>query len=398
MSATAAVAAKAAAMLLTDEKARKRVGWIVAAILSPLILIAAVLCSIGSGSADHNNTAVKASFYGAAFTEQVPTEYQTHVTEMRSAFSLLSSAVSTVNEQAEGGAVDLARVESVFYALCFGEDAPSRRAADRFVDCFYTTETRTRMVEVTDEESGETSTEEEEYSVTVPLPLETAYANVAALLGREITDDDRDNINHIYAMIAGSAESGGSDGTYLRGTEPSIDLDASVLADPSTKNAADLAAYAEYAWRSGWGYVWGSFGFLLTEAQLRQLKGQYPEMVGGYESIIRAKWLGGRTTDCVGLIKSYGWFDPDELKIRYGTNGMPDITANQMYYAATVSGTIDTIPEVPGLAVWCDGHIGVYVGNGEVVEARSTSSGVVRTKLAERHFTHWLQVPYIRSD
>ena len=396
MSVTAAAVAKAATILLTDDKARKTLGWILVAILSPLILITAVLCSIGSGSADHNNAAVKASFYGAAFTEQVPTEYQTHVTEMRFAFSLLSSAVSTVNTQTEGSAVDLARVESVFYALCFGEDAPSHRAADRFVDCFYTTETRT--VEVTDEETGETNTEEEEYSVTVPLPLETAYANIAALLEREITDDDRDNINHIYTMIAGSAESGGSEGTYLRGSEPSIDLDASVLADPYTKNAADLAAYAEYAWRSGWGYVWGSFGFLLTESQLEQLKAQYPEMVGGYEDTIRTKWLGGRTTDCVGLIKSYGWFDSDELKIRYGTNGMPDITANQMYYAATVSGTIDTIPEVPGLAVWCDGHIGVYVGNGEVVEARGTSSGVVRTKLAERHFTHWLQVPYIRYD
>ena len=391
------VAARLGAALLSDERSRKTVGWIVAAALSPLILIIAVLCSLGSGGAEHNNAAVKACFYGTAFSAEVPAEYQAHITEMRAAFSLLSSAVASVNSQSEDGAIDPTRVESVFFALCFGEDAPSRRAADRFVDCFYTTETRTRTVEVTDEETGETSTEEEEYTVTVPLSLETAYANVAALLGREITDDDRSNIDHIYAIVAGSAESGG-DGGGERGADPSVDLDASVLSDPATKNAADLAAYAEYAWRSGWGYVWGSFGFLLTESQLQQLKAQYPEMVGGYESIIRSKWLGGRTTDCVGLIKSYGWFDPNELKIRYGTNGMPDVTANGMYYAATVSGTIDTIPEVPGLAVWCNGHIGVYVGNGEVIEARGTSSGVVKTKLAERHFTHWLQVPYIRYD
>ena len=390
-------AARLGAALLSDERGRKAVGWIAAAVLSPLILIIAVLCSIGSGGAEHNNAAVNASFFGVAFSSDVPAEYQAHVAEMRSALSLLSSAVAAVNAQAEGTTLDLARVESVFFALCFGEDAPSRRAADRFVDCFYTTETRTRTVEVTDEETGEIATEEEEYTVTVPLSLEAAYANVAALLGREITDEDRSNIDHVYAMVAGSAESGGVGGGE-RGSEPSVDLDASVLSDPATKNAADLAAYAEYAWRSGWGYVWGSFGYLLTESQLEQLKTQYPEMVGGYESIIRSRWLGGRTTDCVGLIKSYGWFDPDELKIRYGTNGMPDVTANGMYYAATVSGTIDTIPEVPGLAVWCNGHIGVYVGNGEVVEALGTSSGVVRTKLAERHFTHWLQVPYIRYD
>ena len=391
------VAAKVGAALLSDDRGRKAVGWIVAAALSPLILIIAVLCSLGSGGAEHNNAAVEACFYGVAYSAGAPAEYKEHVDDMRAAFSLLSSAVAAANAQVEGSVVDLTRVESVFFALCFGEEAPSRRAADRFVDCFYTTETRTRTVEVTNEETGETSTEEEEYTVIVPLSLETAYANVAALLGWEITDEDRSNINHVYAMVAGSAESGGAGGG-VRGSDPSIDLDASVLSDPATKNAADLAAYAEYAWRSGWGYVWGSFGYVLTEQQLQQLKAQYPEMVGGYESVIRSKWLGGRTTDCVGLIKSYGWFDPDELKIRYGTNGMPDIGANAMYHNATVKGTIDTIPEVPGLAVWCNGHIGVYVGNGEVVEARGTSSGVVRTKLAERHFTHWLQVPYIRYD
>lgn len=390
------IAAKIAAALFSDERGRRAVGWIIVAVLSPLILIIAVLCSIGSGGAEHNNTAVEACFYGVAYSAEVPQEYKDHIDDMRTAFSLLSSAVYTANAQAEGGVVDLTRVEAVFYVLCFGEDAPSRRAANSFAECFYTTETRMRTVEVLDETTGETSTEEEEYTVTIPLPLETAYANVAALLGREITEEDRNNIEHIYTTVAGSAESGGEGG--VRGTDPSVDLDASILSDPSTKNAADLAAYAEYAWRSGWGYVWGSFGYVLTEDQFQQLKAQYPEMVGGYENIIRSKWLGGRTTDCVGLIKSYGWFDPNELKIRYGTNGMPDIGANAMYHNATVKGTIDTIPEVPGLAVWCNGHIGVYVGHGEVVEARGTSSGVVRTKLAERHFTHWLQVPYIRYD
>ena len=390
------IAAKIAAALFSDERGRRAVGWIIVAVLSPLILIIAVLCSLGSGGAEHNNTAVEACFYGVAYSAEVPQEYKDHIDDMRTAFSFLSSAVYTANAQAEGGVVDLTRVEAVFYVLCFGEDAPSRRAANSFAECFYTTETRTRTVEVLDETTGETSTEEEEYTVTIPLPLETAYANVAALLGREITEEDRNNIEHIYTTVVGSAESGGEGG--VRGTDPSVDLDASILSDPSTKNAADLAAYAEYAWRSGWGYVWGSFGYVLTEDQFQQLKAQYPEMVGGYENIIRSKWLGGRTTDCVGLIKSYGWFDPNELKIRYGTNGMPDIGANAMYHNATVKGTIDTIPEVPGLAVWCNGHIGVYVGHGEVVEARGTSSGVVRTKLAERHFTHWLQVPYIRYD
>jgi len=66
-----------------------------------------------------------------------------------------------------------------------------------------------------------------------------------------------------------------------------------------------------------------------------------------------------------------------------------------MFDTATVKGTIDTMPEIPGIAVWHDGHIGVYIGNGEVIEAMGTQYGVVKTQLAGRGWTHWLQIPYI---
>ena len=86
------------------------------------------------------------------------------------------------------------------------------------------------------------------------------------------------------------------------------------------------------------------------------------------------------------------------MTIDYGTNSMPDLGANQMYYSASVSGTIDTMPDIPGLAVWHDGHIGVYIGNGEVIEAMGTKYGVVKTELAGRGWTHWLQIEYINYD
>jgi uncharacterized protein YycO len=74
---------------------------------------------------------------------------------------------------------------------------------------------------------------------------------------------------------------------------------------------------------------------------------------------------------------------------------MPDVGADQMYNNATVKGDISTIPDIPGLAVWHEGHIGVYIGNGEVIEAMGTKYGVVKTKLADRSWTAWLEVPYI---
>ena len=62
---TAALIAKAASVILSDERGRKGVGWILVAVLSPLILLIAVICSFASGGAEHNNATVEACFYGA---------------------------------------------------------------------------------------------------------------------------------------------------------------------------------------------------------------------------------------------------------------------------------------------------------------------------------------------
>ena len=141
-----AMAARVAALLLASEKGRKGVGFLLVAIFAPVILIAAILCSATSGGADHNNAAVEASFYGISFTDTVPTEFRTHIADMQTAFSLLDSAVAEANAaMTDGNRLDPIQVKAIFYALCFGEDAPSRRAADRFVDCFFITEERTRI-------------------------------------------------------------------------------------------------------------------------------------------------------------------------------------------------------------------------------------------------------------
>ena len=130
MAVTAGMIAKAAATALSNENLRKGIGWGLVAALSPVILLIAALCSIGTGGADHNNHAVAAAFYGTSYSTEVPMAFRSHIEEMRSAFSLLDSAVVSVNGQTEGGnSLDPIRVKAVFYALCFGEDAPGRRAA-----------------------------------------------------------------------------------------------------------------------------------------------------------------------------------------------------------------------------------------------------------------------------
>lgn len=389
MSAATTAAVKAVIALLSDPKARKAVGWIIVAILSPLILLVAFLCCLGTGAADHNSNMVDYCFFGTTYSGEIPPEFEGQMTAMRSAFASLDSAAESINGMTESGNLDPTQLKAVYYVLC----SDGSMAPGSFTTCFYTLEERTQTVTSTNEDGEEIETEES-YTVAIPNSLSYSYQQLAALLGRQITEDEKVAVQELYTRIAGN--SGESyDGIYLRGSNPSVELDTSVFTNPSTKNATDLVAYAMHAWNSGWGYVWGTFGDVLTESLLEYKVEQYPDGVGQYESFIRTHWLGGRVTDCVGLIKGYGWLDPDTLTIRYGTNGMPDIGANAMYQNATVKGSMDTMPDIPGLAVWMDGHIGVYIGNSEVVEASSTRKGVIKTQLAGRGWTHWLEVPYI---
>lgn len=203
----------------------------------------------------------------------------------------------------------------------------------------------------------------------------------------------------VTAVVLAARDSEETEPFLEYGRDSSLEISAADFTDPWTKNNLDLVTYATHAWENQWGYVWGTFGYELTRSQLSAKLSQYPVEVGDHLSFIRSHWLGRRTTDCIGLIKGYGWLDPVTGSIEYGSGAMPDIDADQMFAAATEKGRIRSLfhkmPEIPGLLVYVPGHIGVYIGDGYVIEARGTEYGVVMTKLRERSFTHWLKCPYI---
>jgi len=389
MAFTAATAAKVAATVLTNEKLRKTAGWIIVAILSPLIVLLVIVCSFLSGGADHNAAVLDLCYYGGMIAGSVPEAYRKHIVDMQNSLAIVDSEIASVNAMAENGSgLDSNRVKAVFYSLYFGEENPSAVGIGQFVDCFVCYEERTSTW--TDDDGVDHT---DTYTVAVPVSLETAYTNLQSVMGVEITDAVRKNADEVYSRT----HSGGDtfSGDYLRGDGVSIELDVSAFTDPYTKNNLDLVVYAENAWENGWGYVWGTYGSVLTDSLFSSKLAQYPEGVGNYEEFIRDHWLGGRTTDCVGLIKGYGWLDVETMSIGYAINGMPDVGADQMYNNAVVKGSMSTMPDVPGLAVWHEGHIGVYIGNGEVIEAMGTKYGVVKTQLSERSWTAWLEIPYI---
>ena len=98
-----AILVKAAASILTNEKSRKAVGWVLTAVLSPIILLLAFFCTTFSGGAEHNRTVADLCFHGGAVPEGTPEEYQAYIQEMRDSFALLDAAMQAVEGQMEEG-------------------------------------------------------------------------------------------------------------------------------------------------------------------------------------------------------------------------------------------------------------------------------------------------------
>ena len=199
-------------------------------------------------------------------------------------------------------------------------------------------------------------------------------ANVNAAFGADIAEQDFTNV--------------------MRNIR-SRQIDVSGYTDPSTKNNLDLVQWAIAAYEADWGYVMGTYGLVLTEELLEAKLQQLPDAIGPYEDFIRANYLGLRTADCIGLIKGYSWYDPETGNINYGSNGMPDVSADQIYANATEKGDISTLPEIPGLILHAEGHVGIYIGGGFAIEAMGTRYGVVKTAVASRNWTGWCKNPYI---
>ena len=121
--------AKAAAMLLTDEKTRKGIGWIIVAILSPIIVVVALLCALGSGSASHNISAVQLCFQDGPLPAGIPAEYRACVEEMRACLADLDGVIADIESNMEdGGSLDPIRVKAALFSLYFGGEAPSKSA------------------------------------------------------------------------------------------------------------------------------------------------------------------------------------------------------------------------------------------------------------------------------
>ena len=142
-------------------------------------------------------------------------------------------------------------------------------------------------------------------------------------------------------------------------------------------------------------YWWGCFGQMADGALYAQKKKQYPAY---YTAADFPSQYGQKVHDCVGLIKGYLWCDTPDGTPRYNT--AQDVAVGGLYSSCGKTGSISTLPEVPGVCVFMAnmGHVGVYIGGGEVVEAMGHAYGVVKTKLAGRGWAYWGMPGWISYD
>ena len=99
--------------------------------------------------------------------------------------------------------------------------------------------------------------------------------------------------------------------------------------------------------------------------------------------------------DCSGLVKSILWGWPN---VKYNS-GVNDMNANAMRYSVPrVSKDFNNM--VPGELLWMQGHVGIYIGNGRVIESTpSWADGVQVTKLIDRKWDcHFKFEPYIEYE
>lgn len=127
-----------------------------------------------------------------------------------------------------------------------------------------------------------------------------------------------------------------------------------MFTDSTTKNCTDLAAWAENAYISGWGYMNGFIGERNESDRIRY-------------------------ADNAGLMLGYLNYAPEEKA--FGSN------YDTLIY--TEQGSLDTMPEVAGIGLYDGSQHGIYVGNGEVIYSSESVGYVTKDLVSNGSWSSW---------
>ena len=179
-------------------------------------------------------------------------------------------------------------------------------------------------------------------------------------------------------------------------------------------SSAALVEKFQYALDNKWGYIWGTAGIEWTKSRQKQ-KVDY--MVSKYgtswqknseakddtyyrAALIGDKWIGHMVADCSGLFR---WaFNQYKLYISHGSNSIWKSYCTNKGNLSNGKRT-DGIKLQPGTAVFTDKngdktHIGLFVGNGKVIEASGTDAGVCVSNVTATKWKCWGELKQIDYD
>lgn len=151
-------------------------------------------------------------------------------------------------------------------------------------------------------------------------------------------------------------------------------------------STTDLIAKFQYAIDNKWGYIWGAAGEMWTAAKQAAATREQTVKYG-------KQWIGHNVADCSGLFswafKELGGF------MYHGSNTMYlDYCTNKG--TLTKGKRSDGQELQPGTAVfvWKEeegkySHVGLFIGDGKVIEAASTQKGVIVSKVTDKKWSNW---------
>jgi len=161
-------------------------------------------------------------------------------------------------------------------------------------------------------------------------------------------------------------------------------------------------------------YVMGCFGAPMTAANKDRYCKNHPyNQAAARQKMIRAASADTFGFDCVCLIKGLLWGWCGDTSKTYGgagyaINGVPDMGADSMIKVCKGVSTSGWASMEIGEAVWCKGHIGVYIGDGLAVECtpkwgnkvQITAVKNIGTKAGynARTWTKHGKIPYLTYD
>lgn len=127
-----------------------------------------------------------------------------------------------------------------------------------------------------------------------------------------------------------------------------------MFTDSTTKNCADMAAWAENAYVSGWGFKQGA--------------------IGNRDDVDRIRYA-----DNAGLMLGYLNYNPTEKVFNSDHNTL----------VYTEQGSLDTMPEVAGIGLFDGSQHGIYVGDGEVIYCSESAGYVTKDLVSNGGWVSW---------